>query len=82
MVTIYETAYHGPTDHRGARIKVTNTRTGKSKWHHWDYAVNHGIDQHKEAVHRCALFPGAVELGGGTRQGWLFALTHDYNEGE
>ncbi len=81
MITIYETAFHGPTNHRGTRIKVTNTRTGKSKWHHWDYAVNHGIDQHEEAVRRCALFRGKlVELGGQTKRGWLFALTHEEGE--
>lgn len=80
MITIYETAFYGPTDHRGQRIKVTNTRTGKSKWHHWDYAVNHGIDQHEEAVHRCALFSGSVELGGQTKRGYLFTLTHEGGE--
>ena len=74
MMTIYETRYYGPTDNRGSRIKVTNTRTGKSRWHHWDYAVNWGIDQHEHAVRECSV-PNftRVVMAGETRHGYLFA---------
>jgi hypothetical protein len=73
MITVYETKYYGPTDHNGSRIKVTNTRTGKSRWHHWDHAVNAGPDQHEHAVRECAVATFAsVTYGGETKQGYLF----------
>lgn len=76
MITIYETAYYGPTDHRGSRIKVTNKRTGKSRWHHWEYAVGGGITQHEWAVRECAVPDFTrVEIGGETERGWLFVTT-------
>ena len=74
MITIFETRYYGPTDNAGPRIKVTNTRTGKSRWHHWDYSVNGGTDQHEHAVRECsaATFQ-SVAYGGETKEGYLFA---------
>jgi hypothetical protein len=73
MITIYETTYYGPTDNRGSRIKVTNTRTGKSRWHDWDYAVDPGIHQHEYAVRECSVAEfHTVKLGGETKLGYLF----------
>lgn len=73
MVTVYETTYYGPTDNRGSRIKVTNTRTGKSRWHHWDYAVTWGHYQHEHAVRECAVDDFvSIEYGGNTKRGYLF----------
>jgi hypothetical protein len=76
MITIYETAYYGPTDNNGSRIRVTNKRTGKSRWHHWDYSINGGPDQHEHAVRECAI-PNftRVEVAGETKHGWLFVTT-------
>ena len=48
---IIQTKYYGPTDHNGARIKVTNMLTGRSKWHHWDYSVDYGKAQHEHAAY-------------------------------
>ena len=83
MITIYETAFFGPTDNRGQRIKVTNKRTGKSRWHHWDYSVNWGLDQHKQAVWQCAdgIIGGrsTVQIGGETKRGYLIVVA---NRGE
>lgn len=76
MLTIFETRYYGPTDNRGSRIKVTNTRTGQSRWHHWDYSVNAGRDQHEHAVRECSVASFVtVEYGGETKQGYLFITT-------
>lgn len=72
MLTIYETKYYGPTDNRGSRIRITNKRTGKSRTHHWDYAVNAGRDQHEHAVWRCAEGVFTVTYGGETKDGYLF----------
>jgi hypothetical protein len=73
VITIYETKYLGPTDNRGARIKVTNKRTGKSRVHHWDYSVNAGISQHEHAVRECAVATfESVAYGGETKHGYLF----------
>ena len=73
MITIYETAFYGPTDSRGQRIKVTNKRTGQSRWHHWDYSVDWGIPQHEHAVRECAVARfESVEVAGETNKGWLF----------
>lgn len=80
MLTIYETTFYGPTDHRGQRIKVTNRRTGQSRWHAWDYAVNHGIDQHTHAVQCCATQFYKIELAGETKHGWLFITTSEEEE--
>lgn len=77
MLTIYETTYYGPTEHAGQRIKVTNRRTGLSRWHHWDYSVNGGIDQHIHAVQCCATQFYKIELGGETKRGWLFITTSE-----
>jgi hypothetical protein len=74
MITIFETKYYGPTDNNGSRIKVTNKRTNKSRWHHWDYAVNAGLDQHEHAVWQSAAVAVSVTLGGITDKGYLFAL--------
>lgn len=73
MITVYETAFYGPTDYRGSRIKVKNTRTGKSRWHHWDYTVNSGLEQHEHAVWQSsARILESVEYGGETPRGYLF----------
>jgi hypothetical protein len=81
MITVYETAYYGPTDHRGQRIKVTNKRTGNSRWHHWDYSVNPGLWQHEHAVRECAVWDfKRVEMGGETDKGWLFVTTTQEEE--
>ena len=78
MITVYETAYYGPTDHRGQRIKVTNKRTGNSRWHHWDYAVGWGQTQHEWAVRQCALGDiKDIQIAGETKKGWLFAVTKE-----
>jgi hypothetical protein len=75
MITVYETAYYGPTENRGSRIKVTNRWTGKSKWHYWDYSVNDGIYQHQFAVRECARGDlKNVHVAGDTKRGWLFAV--------
>ena len=76
MITIYETKYYGPSYHAGPRIKVKNTRTGKSRWHYWDYSVNGGPDQHAHAVRECAaLIFHKVEYGGETKHGYIFVTT-------
>lgn len=80
MLTIYETAYYGPTDNRGQRIKVTNRRTGESRWHSWDYAINGGPDQHHYAVSCCAKQFYKIELAGETKRGWLFITTSEDEE--
>jgi hypothetical protein len=74
MITIYETRYYGPTDNNGSRIRVTNKRTGKSRWHHWDHSVNAGPDQHEHAVrqHRGMADEIPVRYGGETKLGYLF----------
>lgn len=73
-ITIFETRYHGPTDNNGSRIRVTNTLTGKSRVHQWNYAVNGGTDQHEHAVRECSADPlGFVQLAGETKHGYLFA---------
>jgi hypothetical protein len=73
MITVFQTKYHGPTDYNGARIKVTNMRTGKSRWHHWDYSVNAGRDQHEHAVRESTVAAlGEVALGGETERGYIF----------
>ena len=82
MIAIYETAYYGPTDHRGARVKVTNKWTGKSKWHAWDYSVNGGATQHHHAVMQCAEAYNSVHIGGETKNGWLFAVELEGNRFE
>ena len=88
MITIFETKYYGPTDHAGPRIKVKNTRTGKSRWHTWDYSVNGGTDQHEHAVREsAAVIFHTVEYGGETKDGYLFVtdtgtLYGDLFEGE
>lgn len=74
MLTTYETKYLFPTDHQGARIKVTNTRTGKSRIHRWDYSVNGGPDQHEHAVRERAEGAVTVTLSGETKLGWLFVV--------
>jgi hypothetical protein len=75
VITIYETEYCGPTDH-GTRIKVTNKRTGKYRWHHWDWAHGGGHRQHEHAVRECAatIFE-RVEYGGETKAGYLWVTT-------
>lgn len=78
MITIYETAYYGPTDNRGSRIKVTNKWTGESRWHCWDYAVNGGYYQHQFAVQRWAKGNlKTVHLGGETKRGYLFSVERE-----
>ena len=73
MITIYETAFFGPTDNRGQRIKVTNKRTGQSRWHHWDYSVNWGHDQHEHAIRECTVPDWeSIEYGGETKRGYLW----------
>jgi len=75
-VTVYETRYMGPTDNNGARIRVTNRRSGESKTWHWDYAINGGHDQHMHAVGQCAIGEVvSVEYGGETRNGYLWVVT-------
>jgi hypothetical protein len=74
MITTYKTAYYGPTDNRGSRIRVTNLRTGKHRWHHWDYAVNWGRDQHEHAVRECTIASGRLEMTGEDKTGYYFTL--------
>lgn len=64
MRTVIQTRYFGPTDNKGSRIKVTNLRGGAYKWHHWDYAIGAGLDQHREAVARCVADWDTIEYGG------------------
>lgn len=72
MITVYETEFFGPDDSSGQRIKVTNTRTSRSRWHMWDYAVNHGPDQHQHAVHEATELALDVVYGGETKRGYLW----------
>ena len=81
MITVYSTAYYGPTDNSGSRIKVTNTRTGNSRWHHWNYAVDGGLDQHEHAVRECSVASfRAVRYGGETDKGYLLVATTNGEE--
>lgn len=82
MIVIYETRFFGPTDNHGQRIKVTNTWTGKSKWHAWDYSVNGGPAQHQHAVRECAVAWNTVHIGGETKHGYLFAVELEGNRRE
>jgi len=81
MPTIYETAYYGPTDNHGPRIRVTNTKTGKKNWHRWDYSVNGGHDQHKHAIRECTVAHWeSIQYGGDTKRGYLFAAKTEGEE--
>lgn len=81
MITIFETRYHGPTDYNGSRIRVTNTRTGRSRVHQWDYAVNGGTEQHEHAVQECsAEILRVIRYGGETKHGYLFVGISGHDE--
>jgi hypothetical protein len=76
MITIYETRFIGATDHKGSRIKVTNTRTTASRQVPWEWSINGGHDQHQHAVRQCAAGDIlSVEYGGETRLGYLWVVT-------
>lgn len=64
MRTVVQTRYFGPTDNKGSRVKVTNLRGGAYKWHHWDYAIGHGPEQHMHAVRQCVAGVVSIEYGG------------------
>jgi hypothetical protein len=73
--TVYETRFFGPTDNRGSRVKVTNTKLENYRWHHWDYSAGNGLDQHREAVWRNSYGDvQAVNYGGQTKQGYLWVV--------
>jgi len=76
MSTIYETKFYGPTDNAGARIKVTNMKTGHYKWHYWNYEVDYGQAQHLHALTVCAkVNPNGVTLGGETKMSYLWVAS-------
>ena len=79
--TVYETRFFGPTNHRGSRIKVTNTKHANHRWHHWDYALPSGMGQHEEAV-RLNSLGGVkrVEYGGQTPKGYLWVVEREHEE--
>ena len=75
MITTYSTKYQGATDSHGTRIRVTNTRTGKHRFHSWDYSVNGGQTQHLLAVEECTIRFGDLEISGETAHGYYVTLT-------
>jgi hypothetical protein len=77
MQTTFRTTYTGPSENRGPRIRVTNLRTGKSRWHYWDYSINAGPDQHEHAVRGSLVDPSQIQLTGEDAKAYYFTVTRE-----
>jgi hypothetical protein len=79
MQTI-ETRYHGPTDHRGARITATTT-SGLRVTVPYDYSIS----AHENYAHAAKTLAKRLSwslfwLGGATQKGYVFVPRIDQND--
>jgi hypothetical protein len=63
---VYKYTYLGPTNTKGSRIKVENTKTGETKTAPYNYGAGGSEPQVKELIEKIEGNPVQLVYGGGT----------------